>query len=144
MRIIDRFSREHDAFLVELDGLRAEVARGGDVGAAIARVRVLAAPLLRHAENEEVLLFPDLVERLGGHEGGPVGVLREEHVIIHGQVDTLSADPARAEFDRVFAAFDALLREHIAKEEDVLFPMSAQLLGDERLRQMDEEIAAAI
>lgn len=144
MRIIDRFSREHDTFLGQLDGVRAEVDRGGDVGAAIERVRVLAAPLLRHAENEEALLFPELVERLGGHEGGPVQVLREEHVIIHGQVDTLAADPARAEFDRVFAAFDRLLREHIVKEEDILFPMSAELLGDERLREMDAEIAAAI
>lgn len=144
MRIIDRFSREHDAFLVQLDGLRAEVARGGDVRGAIERIRALAAPLLRHAQNEEVLLFPDLVAQLGGGEGGPVRVLREEHVIIHGQVDQLAGDPARAEFDRIFTAFDAILREHIAKEEAVLFPLSARLLGDERLAEMDAEIAAAI
>lgn len=144
MRIIDRFSREHDAFVVQLDGLRAEVARGGDVRAAIERMRVLAAPLLTHAGNEEALLFPDLVLKLGGETGGPVGVLREEHVIIHGQVDQLSAEPTRAEFDQVFAAFDKILREHIAKEEDVVFPLSAQLLSDERLREMNEEIPAAV
>jgi len=144
MRIIDRFSREHDAFVIQLDELRAEVARGGDVHSAIERIRVLATPLLQHAHNEEVLLFPDLVVKLGGETGGPVGVLREEHVIIHGQVDRLSADPARAEFDQVFVAFDKILREHIAKEEEVVFPLSAQLLGDERLSQMNEEIPAAV
>jgi iron-sulfur cluster repair protein YtfE (RIC family) len=144
MRIIDRFSREHDAFVIQLDELRAEVNRGGDVRSAIERIRVLATPLLQHAHNEEVLLFPDLVVKLGGETGGPVGVLREEHVIIHGQVDRLSADPARAEFDQVFAAFDKILREHIAKEEEVVFPLSAQLLGDERLIRMNEEIPAAV
>ena len=144
MRIIDRFSREHDAFVVQLDGLRADVARGGDVRAAIEGMRVLAEPLLKHAANEEALLFPDLVLKLGGETGGPVGVLREEHVVIHGQVDHLSAEPTRAAFDQVFTAFDKILREHIAKEEEVVFPLSAQLLGDERLSEMNEEIPAAV
>jgi hemerythrin-like domain-containing protein len=144
MRIIDRFSREHEAFLKELDEIQLAVASGADVGRAIARVRTLAGPLLSHAANEEVLLFPDLVLKLGGEDGGPVGVLRREHAIIHGQIDTLSASPAQADFARVFAAFDALLRAHIEKEEEILFPLSARLLGDERLSEMDEEIAAAV
>ena len=144
MRIIDRFSREHASFVIELDGLRTLLASGGDVAAAIARVRALAIPLLRHAENEEVLLFPDLVAQLGGEEGGPVGVLRQEHATIHGQVDTLRGTPTKADFARVFAAFDALLRAHIDKEEEILFPLSARLLGDARLAALDEEIAAAV
>jgi len=144
MRIIDRFSREHEAFVGALDALRIAVASGGDVGLAIAAIRTLAEPLLRHAANEEVLLFPDLVEKLGGEDGGPGGVLRQEHTIIHGQVDTLRGTPTRADFDRVFKAFDALLREHIEKEEEVLFPLSARLLGDARLAEMDEEIAAGV
>ena len=144
MRIIDRFSREHEAFVKELDTLRIAVASGADVGRAIAQVRTLAGPLLTHAANEEVLLFPDLVEKLGGEDRGPVGVLRQEHTIIHGQVDTLRGTPTQADFARVFAAFDSLLRAHIDKEEDVLFPLSARLLGDARLVEMDEEIAAAV
>jgi hemerythrin-like domain-containing protein len=144
MRIIDRFSREHEAFVTQLDRVRIAVGSGADVGTAIAQVRTLAEPLLTHAANEEVLLFPDLVEKLGGEEGGPVGVLRREHAVIHGQVDTLRGTPTQADFARVFAAFDSLLRAHIDKEEDVLFPLSARLLGDARLVEMDEEIAAAV
>ena len=144
MRIIDRFSREHEAFVTELDSIRLAVQFGGDISAAITRIRTLAGPLLRHAENEEVLLFPDLVAQLGGEEGGPVGVLRREHSIIHGQVDTLRAAPTAEDFTRVFAAFDTLLRAHIDKEEEILFPLSARLLGDARLVALDEEIAAAV
>ena len=143
MRIIDRFTQEHQQFVGELDRLKAHVDAGGDVASAIAAARTLATPLLKHAENEEALLFPDLVERLG-RTGSPVTVLQEEHVIIHGQVDRLTAEPTAADFAKVFAAFDRILREHILKEEEVVFPMSASLLGDARLQEMDQEIAAAV
>lgn len=144
MKITDRFSREHEVFVKQLESLRIAVRDGADVTSAIARVRTLAGPLLRHAENEEVLLFPDLVEILGGATGGMVSVLRQEHAIIHRQVTALTGEPAKAEFERVFTAFENLLRDHIMKEEDVLFPLSAKLLGDERLEAMDAEIAAAV
>lgn len=144
MKITDRFSREHEVFVKQLESLRIAVRDGADVTSAIARVRTLAGPLLRHAENEEVLLFPDLVEILGGATGGMVSVLRQEHAIIHRQVTALTGEPAKAEFERVFTAFETLLRDHILKEEDVLFPLSAKLLGDERLEAMDAEIAAAV
>jgi|SRR5690349_2872850 len=144
MKITDRFSREHELFGKQLESLRIAVQDGADVGSAIARVRTLAGPLLQHAENEEVLLFPELVEILGGAAGGMVSVLKQEHAVIHRQVSALTGEPAKAEFDRVFKAFETLLRDHIAKEEDVLFPLSARLLGDERLEAMDAEIAAAV
>ena len=143
MRIIDRFSQEHQQFVGELDRLKEHVDAGGEVASAIIAARALAAPLLKHAENEEALLFPDLVERLG-RTSSPVTVLQEEHVILHGQVDRLTAEPTAEDFAKVFAAFDRLLREHILKEEDVVFPMSAALLGDARLREMDQEITAAV
>ena len=142
MRIIDRFSAEHVSYTEQLDRLVRLVDGGGDVAAAIAAARTLATPLLQHAKNEEVLLFPDLIARMGGE--GPVQVLQEEHRIIHTQVDRLTGDPTRAEFATVLAAFSALLRSHIAKEENVLFPMSAEILGDTRLSDMDAEIAAAV
>ncbi len=143
MRIIDRFSKEHTSFVAQLEGLEAACADGAPVGNLVHTLRLLATPLLQHAENEEVLLFPDLLERLGG-EGGPVEVLQQEHVTIHGQVDTLVGEPSRADFLHVFGQFQRLLREHIVKEEDVVFPLSAELLGDIRLAELDAEIPAAV
>lgn len=142
MRIIDRFSAEHVAFVGQLDELQARLDRGAPVVDLVAAVRTLAGPLLMHASNEEVLLFPDLIARMGGQ--GPVQVLQQEHVTIHGQVDQLRGTPSRAEFVAIFDAFQQLLRDHIAKEEEVVFPMSAEILGDTRLTEMDEEIPAAV
>lgn len=142
MRIIDRFSMEHAAFVEQLDLLQRRLERAEPVGELVGAVRTLAAPLLRHAENEEVLLFPALIARMGGE--GPVQVLQQEHVTIHGQVDRLRGEPSRADFAAVFDAFQRLLREHITKEEEVVFPLSAEIFGDARLAEMDEEIPAAI
>lgn len=142
MRIIDRFSAEHVAFVGQLDELQTRLARGAPVDDLVRAIRVLAGPLLMHATNEEVLLFPDLIARMGGE--GPVQVLQQEHVTIHGQVDRLRGTPSRADFVAVFDAFQQLLRDHIAKEEEVVFPMSAEILGDTRLTEMDLEIPAAV
>lgn len=142
MRIIDRFSAEHVAFVGQLDELQTRLARGAPVDDLVRAIRVLAGPLLMHATNEEVLLFPDLIARMGGE--GPVQVLQQEHVTIHGQVDQLRGEPSRVDFVAVFDAFQQLLRDHIAKEEEVVFPMSAEILGDTRLTEMDEEIPAAV
>ena len=137
--IIDRFTRDHDAFVAQLDKLKAYVEAGGDVREAIVGMRVLGRPLLQHASNEEGCLFPELIEKIGGPDG-PVRVLQEEHVVIHGQVDELTADPNREKFVAIYRAFDRLLREHIDKEREVVFPLSQELLGERRLQELDRQV----
>ncbi len=143
MRIIDRFSSEHDVFATQLEVIERLVRTGAEVASVVAAVSTLAAPLLAHAENEERALFPDLAPSLGG-EGGPLAVLTEEHGVLHGQLDRLTGDPSRLELEQVLAAFLDLLRRHIEKEEDVLFPAAAQLIDDARLERLDREIRAVV
>ena len=139
MRILDRFTSEHDVFITQLGVIETLARTGADVACVVAAIRTLAAPLLAHARNEERALFPDLAPSLGG-EGGPLAVLTAEHGVLHGQLDRLTADPSRLELERVLDAFLSLLRRHIEKEEDVLFPAAAQLIDDARLERMDREI----
>lgn len=138
MRITDRFSSEHDVFLDQLGVIASLAGSDASVEALVSALRTLAKPLLTHAEAEERALFPDLEPSMGGG-GGPLAILTEEHVTLHGQIDALTAEPTRAELDRVFAAFATLLRGHIDKEEQVLFPAAQQILGDERLDRLDRE-----
>jgi hemerythrin-like domain-containing protein len=139
MRIIDRFSSEHDVFISQLAVIEDLTRGGADVASVVAAIRTLAAPLLAHAENEERALFPDLEPSMGG-EVGPLAVLTEEHHVLHGQLDRMTADPPRWELEQVLDAFLRLLRGHIEKEEDVLFPAAAQLIDGSRLERMDREI----
>jgi len=80
-----------------------------------------------HHAKEEAHLFPALVEHGIPNEGGPIGVMLQEHEEGRALVRTFAAgDPATA--ISAIRRFVLLLREHIAKENDVLFPMSDQVL----------------
>lgn len=80
-----------------------------------------------HHAKEEAHLFPALVEHGIPKEGGPVGIMLQEHDEGRALVRTFAeGDPAAAA--PAMRRFVILLREHIAKENDILFPMSEQVL----------------
>lgn len=95
-----------------------------------------------HHGKEEDLLFPALDLAGLPREGGPVGVMMEEHVegreYIRGMdegVRGLAGDPAPAR-TRILDngwAYIQLLRSHIHKENEVLFPMADRLLDADSL-----------
>lgn len=143
MRITDRFSSEHDVFLTQV-AVIDDLSRGdASVEQIVSALRTLAAPLLAHAEAEERALFPDLEPSMGGG-GGPLAILTEEHTTLHGQIDELLASPSRERLEAVLDAFERLLRGHIDKEEQVLFPAAAQILGDGRLEVLDRELKQGV
>jgi hemerythrin-like domain-containing protein len=90
-----------------------------------------------HHMKEEHRLFPAM-ERCGlPQEAGPTAVMRHEHEI--GRAAVRKMNEAVAAFEKGDAsaadrfAFEArgfveLLRDHIAKEEQVLFPMADRML----------------
>lgn len=95
-----------------------------------------------HHAKEEQSLFPALVERGVPREGGPVGVMLAEHDQgrslqrqMRQALPQLAADAgARTRFAQAARNYAALLRQHILKEDNVLFRMAEQVLtaGDDR------------
>jgi hemerythrin-like domain-containing protein len=93
-----------------------------------------------HHGKEEAHLFPALEAQGVPREGGPVGVMLAEHVTgrnhIRGMRQAL-ADykggrlAAGADFVRHARGYADLLRQHIFKEDNVLFPMANQRLPAE-------------
>ena len=92
-----------------------------------------------HHKKEEDRLFPAM-ERCGmPREMGPTAVMRQEHEIGRGFIGRMDAAvtafekgdaAAVAKFTAAARGFVELLREHIAKEEQVLFPMADRMLSD--------------
>jgi len=91
-----------------------------------------------HHEKEERYLFPALEHRGIPREGGPVGVMLQEHEaargFIRGMAGALERYPregaaAAIPFAENARQYIELLEAHIAKENDVLFPMAANILG---------------
>jgi hemerythrin-like domain-containing protein len=86
-----------------------------------------------HAKEEEVL-FPLLEQRGIPRQGGPIGVMLYEHEVGRKCVGRMADSLPDANNDPVtFAAaaeeYVALLRQHIFKENNVLFRMADTVLG---------------
>jgi len=91
-----------------------------------------------HHAKEEQLLFPAMVKRGVPQEGGPIGVMLAEHVRGRALVAAMAAgEPAH----RVTKAreYVALLRQHIDKENGILFPLADAVLDDETVRTLARE-----
>jgi hemerythrin-like domain-containing protein len=93
-----------------------------------------------HHGKEEALLFPALEAQGVARQGGPIGVMLAEHVAgrdhIQGMRRTLAdfkggRKAAASDFVQHARGYMGLLRQHIAKEDNVLFQIAEQRLPAE-------------
>jgi hemerythrin-like domain-containing protein len=134
---IRRFEEEHTVALSALDRLEAaaETLRtGAPAGPQLAIARevhgLLCGAVRQHNEDEERALFP----LLGGE--APIGPFLEEHEALWKLEADLAAAIERGDREQVAhrsLEIVDLLRTHIHRENDVLFPMARALLGAEGL-----------
>jgi hemerythrin-like domain-containing protein len=102
-----------------------------------------------HHGKEEGHLFPLLEARGVRREGGPTGVMLHEHEEGRGLLAAMARAVERdapGEFARHARAYTRLLREHIRKEDQCLFPMAAGILSGtdaESLAQRFEHVEGA-
>lgn len=101
-----------------------------------------------HHMKEENLLFPAMEKKGIPREGGPIGVMLDEHTrgrkYIASMTEAHSAMKlgmidASPLFVRAARGYIALLSDHIAKEDNVLFPMADMHLSGETQSQLARE-----
>jgi len=106
-----------------------------------------------HIQKEEELLFPAL-EGLLPRDEGPLTVLRDEHKDLcryfcrlchagHSMSEEHHPEALPEEFQRSARATIRIMRDHIYKEDRVLFPLVARLLPpgvDEKLLERMESL----
>ncbi|MEC9491505.1 hemerythrin domain-containing protein [Flexistipes sp.] len=104
-----------------------------------------------HHTKEERELFPTLEKAGIQKEGGPIGVMLDEHEMGRNHIramlesldDLAESEIAAEKFADNAYAYVELLRQHIDKENDILFRMAELSLGsdmDNKLFQRFEEI----
>jgi hemerythrin-like domain-containing protein len=103
-----------------------------------AQAAELAAGLAAHAHLEDELLFVPLEGPLGPN-GGPLAVMRMEHEEVEGTLERLAQVEDIQDADKLAAHLLTVAHEHFEKEEEVLFPMAVELLGEEELRSLGEQ-----
>jgi hemerythrin-like domain-containing protein len=131
---IGELTREHDAVVVAA-GVVVRQVDAGDLGAAAATCRRIVELLRPHTSVEEGGLFPCLATDFPHH----VHVLRAEHreieAVLAESAHTVPLDPSWPA--RLLATLD-VLREHILKEQDGLFPAALVALDTDQWERIDE------
>ena len=98
-----------------------------------------------HHFKEEQVLFPALEEHGIPRDGGPVGMMLVEHEEGRSHVKAMFAAVEQLEAGNTAmqgmllshaSAYLALLREHIQKEDDVLFRMADEVIPDGEQKEM--------
>jgi hemerythrin-like domain-containing protein len=92
-----------------------------------------------HHGKEEELLFPSLEQRGILREGGPIGIMLREHEtgrsFVQATAEAFAAwskgDAAKGpEIAGNLRGYIEVLRQHICKEDDVLFPIGNRVLDE--------------
>jgi hemerythrin-like domain-containing protein len=94
-----------------------------------------------HHGKEERCLFPALAKAGVPSEDGPVAVMLEEHDQGRALLRTMESGEAAARA-RAARAYATLLREHIDKENGVLFPLAEAVLDDRARERLAGELEA--
>ncbi|MCX8066346.1 MAG: hemerythrin domain-containing protein [Anaerolineae bacterium] len=152
MRPIETLMDEHRIILTVLDAAAREVQRIQETEEVrVERLEQMVdffrnfADRCHHAK-EEKLLFVRMEERGMPREAGPIGVMLYEHDLGRGYVRAVAEALPRAASDlaareavrRNLAQYVQLLRDHIYKEDYILYPMADGLLLPEDQQALGE------
>jgi len=153
---IEILMREHRTIETVLDALDvyAEALAEGagperrDLGQFVTFIREFADR--KHHGKEEAILFDAMASHGFPREAGPVAVMLREHDIGRGHVGAMaevaSSEDAWTDGERKRArdearSFTGLLRQHIQKEDTILYPMAKAQLPPEAMVQVAERCA---
>jgi len=153
MNPTDTLKHEHQIVLAVLDGAQREaqnIERTGTVDTEkVARMLDFFKNFVDkcHHSKEERQLFPRLEERGIAHEGGPIACMLHEHTLGRDEIANITAALAKYKQGHTEAgnalaksllAYVELLREHIDKEDNILFTMADRVLTPEDKAELAE------
>ena len=147
MKSVERLVAEHNIIERGLDLLEQSVAKIGS-GQSLPDGFAQWAPAFFaqfadkcHHAKEEDLFFPLLKERGIPEQGGPIGVMLHEHDVgrdcVRRMREASGADFDAARFATAAKELIPLLRQHIFKENNVLFQMAGNVMSEADDADMD-------
>lgn len=121
--LVPFFTDDHRA----CDAVWAEVEAAEDEAGARAAFQRFDVVLRRHLAMEEEVMFPAF-EEASGMMGGPTQMMRIEHEQMRAILNEMAAADRRGLLDHGDTLL-MLIQQHNAKEEGMLYPMAAEVLG---------------
>ena len=157
MKPTEELSQEHrviEKVIGALEGMAGKAEMDGklvraDAEAAIDFIRIFADKC--HHGKEEERLFPAMEANGFPAVGGPTAMMRQEHEIGRSHVRAMAGAVKGASlgtikdlklFVQAALGYGALLRGHIQKEDNILFPMAEQALSSAEMKRLEAEFEA--
>lgn len=106
-----------------------------------------------HHNKEEGLLFPAMEAAGIPRQGGPIGVMLAEHEegrrltrLMRAAAEKMAAGDAAAKTEVILnaRAYTRLLHQHIAKEDQVLFPLADRVIQVPAQSSLEQEFERAV
>ena len=156
--ITSKLKEEHRLILRMLDLLERNARHAASGGAVDCRFFLAAVDFVRnfadrfHHAKEEDILFEALVDNGMPRENSPVAVMLIEHeqgrAFVRGMEEAarraLDGIPGQEEAIAENAlGYVGLLRDHIKKEDEILYPLAERVMPDERRERIEKGYAAA-
>lgn len=154
MKATDNLITDHTTIERLLDCLDQAVVRLTEPSALEARHLLEATDFIEHFADqhhhykEEHILFQALTDRGMPQQGSPVAVMLHEHDQARSYTRDLRAaaermadgdESARTDAAQAATGYSQLLRQHIFKENNILFPLANQIISSDDVDAIDEE-----
>ncbi len=142
MNLLSRLYSEHDEHQVRLnslEGILEEYTEGSKDEEFIKIFEEVCRELELHLKEEEEALFPTLKERMG-EMAMPVFVMLREHEDMRQTCQRVFESHQRGEREKVKELCQYLIflvRQHIEKENNILFNIAKELIREEELLELD-------
>lgn len=132
MKVTDALLGEHAVMHAQFEFLEENLPSLNDLAQVKSLGAMLAAALASHAYLEDELLFLALEVHMNP-ASGPLAVMRMEHEEIESRLEGLQEVQDLAEAQNLLLHAIQIARAHFAREEQILYPVAAQMLHADTL-----------
>ena len=134
---LDILRKEHDIVLKTLSSLELNLNRK-DIRQSKNNINILQKEFNKHSLNkEEKVLFPE-IEKFIPRDGGPTGMMIIEHKDLTESIEMFKDEEDINNLIKTGNQIISLLREHIDKENNMLFMMADMHLDDKQKKTILE------
>lgn len=136
---IEELTADHEKILAKVDELEKAVGEPVDRNKVEEFLEFTESFAEPHHHKEEEVLFPALEKKGMPRDGGPIGVMLSEHEAKRGLVKELRKAVQEGKEDKIkenALAIASLLRDHIFKENNILYPCAKDALSAEEMAEL--------
>ena len=137
MNLVERLYEEHSGINAKIERLYDVVETFDDIDALKKLFEELNKEILIHLREEEELLFPELVKKMGTSATSLQLILKEHEEIktLLKEINNLILEGNRPKIFSAVHSLGAKLEDHLKKENNLLYSIAHEFIDPETLKE---------